>query len=482
MKKRNVFQNQSQEILSLFEMAADKSKVMCIPIDYAKKDHMAMFCNGNGRIIRKPFSIKNSPEGKNYLIDQVTKSCRHHGINLQHIFFGGEDCGSYADNFISTLRSENWLVAGVNAHDAKTQRENMQASTDRLDLLGICKMLLSCRGNCSPAQSGIYLNLRTLVRQRRKLVNMTTGVKNRIHTIVDRIFPGFLNEKNSGILPFSKCSLILMEDRFSVHQIHRRRRSTLIKLFTRHAVHYPDRCAERLQQYAAKVLRPPESHLSALQISLKQQVKLFSCLQESTGQLEKEVAENLAQTQGAFLTSIRGIGIILAAGVTAEIGNPSKQKPLSNLVSYSGIIPRVKQTGGIQGKTQTKKVGKRCNRILKDYVVQSASHMGLHGPEDLKSDYNRRDAQGQHADFGMSRRYLRMAICLMRTYQTYLPKSLRNKKSKMKERASYFLKTWPRLHEMWRSTGALDTAFAKDMPLGQWRNMIQELYEIDLKL
>jgi transposase len=482
MKKRNVFQNQSQEILSLFEMAADKSKVMCIPIDYAKKDHMAMFCNGNGRIIRKPFSIKNSPEGKNYLIDQVTKSCRHHGINLQHIFFGGEDCGSYADNFISTLRSENWLVAGVNAHDAKTQRENMQASTDRLDLLGICKMLLNCRGNCSPAQSGIYLNLRTLVRQRRKLVNMTTGVKNRIHTIVDRIFPGFLNEKNSGILSFSKCSLILMEDRFSVHQIHRRRRSTLIKLFTRHAVHHPDRCAERLQQYAAKVLRPPESHLSALQISLKQQVKLFSCLHESTEQLEKEVAENLAQTQGAFLTSIRGIGIILAAGVTAEIGNPSKQKPLSNLVSYSGIIPRVKQTGGIQGKTQTKKVGKRCNRILKDYVVQSASHMGLHGPEDLKLDYNRRDAQGQHADFGMSRRYLRMAICLMRTYQTYLPKSLRNKKSKMKERASYFLKTWPRLHEKWRSTGALDTAFAKDMPLGQWRNMIQELYEIDLKL
>ncbi len=152
MKKRNVFQNQSQEILSLFEMAKDRSKVMCIPIDYAKKDHMAMLCDGNGRIIRKPFSINNSPEGKDYLIDQVKKSCHHHGISLQHIVFGGEDCGSYTDNFISTLRSENWLVAGVNAHDAKTQRENMQASTDRLDLLGICKMILSCRGNCSPAQ------------------------------------------------------------------------------------------------------------------------------------------------------------------------------------------------------------------------------------------------------------------------------------------------------------------------------------------
>jgi transposase len=482
MKKTNVFQNQSQEILKLFEMAEDRSKVMCIPIDYAKKDHLAMFCNGNGKIIRKPFSIKNSPEGKKYLIDQVTKSCRHHGINRRHIFFGGEDCGSYADNFITALRSEKWLVAGVNAHEAKKQRENIQASTDRLDLLGICKMLLSCRGNCSPAQSGIHLNLRTLVRQRRKLVHMTTGVKNRIHTFVDRTFPGFLNEKNSGILPFSKGSLMLMADRFSAHQILRRRRSTLIKLLTREAVNHPNRCAEKLQQYAAQVLRPPESHLATLQISLKQQVKLFMCLQESIVQLEKEVAENLAQTQGAFLTSIRGIGIILAAGVSAEIGNPNTQTSLNNLVSYSGIIPRVKQTGGIQGKTQTGKVGKRCNRILKDYVVQSALHIGLHGPEDLISDYRRRDAQGQHADFGMGRRYLRMAMCLMRTYQTYLPKSLRDKKSRMKERADYFLKIWPKFHEKWRSAGALDIAFAKDMPLGQWRTMIQELYGIELKL
>ena len=482
MKKRNIYHNQSQEILSLFEDAGSSIKVMCIPMDYAKNDHVVMFCNGNGDIIRKPFSVKNSLEGKQYLLEEVTKSCHHHGINLQHVFFGGEDCGSYSDNFITALCSEDWLVAGVNAHDAKKQRENMQASTDRLDLLGICKLLLSCRGNCVPAQSGIYLILRTLVRQRRKLVSMSTGVKNRIHTIVDRIFPGFLSERKSGILPFSKGSLLLMQDRFSVHQIRRRRRSSLAKLLARQGVHQPDKCAEKLQQYADQVLKPPEDQIATLQLSLKQQVNLLICLQESTQQLEKEIADNLAQTQGSFLTSIRGIGIVLAAGVSAEIGDPNKQKSLNNLVSYSGIIPRVKQTGGVQGKTQTKKVGKRCNRILKDFVVQSASHIGLHGPEDLMSDYKRRDAQGQHADFGIARRYLRMAMCLMRTYQTYLPKRLRDPKISMKERAEYYLITWPKLHEKWKKASALDIAFADDMPLGQWRNMIQELYGIELKL
>ena len=44
MKKRNIFQNQSQEILTLF----NRSKVMCVPMDYAKNDHLVMFCNGNG--------------------------------------------------------------------------------------------------------------------------------------------------------------------------------------------------------------------------------------------------------------------------------------------------------------------------------------------------------------------------------------------------------------------------------------------------
>jgi hypothetical protein len=49
-----------------------------------------------------------------YLIDQVTRSSRHHEIDIKHTFLGWEDCGTYADNFIEALRAENWPVAGVN--------------------------------------------------------------------------------------------------------------------------------------------------------------------------------------------------------------------------------------------------------------------------------------------------------------------------------------------------------------------------------
>ena len=482
MKKRNIYQNRSQELLSLFEEAGNSSKVMCVPMDFAKKDHLVMFCNGYGDILRKPFPVKNSPEGMAYLIDQVSRSCKKRGIKKQHVFFGGEDANSFAENFVSTLRSQGWLVAGVNAHDAKEQRANLQASTDRLDLMGIASMLLNCRANCCPAQSGIYRNLRTIVRHRRKLVAMTTEVRNRIHGIVDRLFPGFLDEKKSGITPFTQSSLYLMEDRFTPKQIRRRKREKLIEMLRRYGTCKAESTADKLQQYAAQVFCTPVDHVATLQLSLAQHVKHLKCLYEGVEQMEKEIALNLAQTQGAFLTSVRGIGVVLAAGVTAEIGDPFEQKPLNHLVSYAGVIPRVKQTGGVNGQTYTGKVAKRCNRILKDYVVKSAHHLGLHGPKDLMVDYRRREASGQHADFGMGRRYLRMGVSLMRTSQVYLPYRLRNADVTLKEKADYYLKTWPKLREKWLKYGALDFAFEKSRPLGQWRQVVQELYDIKLKL
>jgi len=483
MKKKNIYVNQSQELLRLFEEAGNGANVMCVPIDYAKKDHVAMFCDGYGHILRKPFPVKNSPEGIEYLTEQVTRSCLHRHIDLKHVFFGGEDVGSFAENFIHTLRSGGWIVAGVNAQDAKKQRANLQASTDRLDLMGIASMLLNRRANCSPAQSGIYRNLRTLVRHRRKLVAMSTEVKNRVHTFVDQLFPGFLDDKKSGISPFSNSSLYLMENRFSPRQIRRRKRPKLIEILHRYGTEKPENAAAKLQEYAARVLLPPDEYISTLQVSLAHHVKLFRCLQDSIHQLEHELAVWLAQTQGAFLTTMRGIGIVLAAGVCAEIGNPDAQKPVNNLVSYSGIIPRVKQTGGPEGKTHTGKVAKRSNRILKDYVVQSANQLGLHGPEDLMTDYKRREAAGQHADFGIGRRYLRTGMCLMRTSQIYLPPRLRNNTAAtQEERAGYYLMTWPALRQKWNKADALDAAFDKDRPLGRWRNMVQELYEIKLKL
>jgi hypothetical protein len=63
-----------------------------------------------------------------YRMQQVVRSCRHRRISRKHVFFGGEDQNSYAKNFAKTLSSQGWLVASVNARDAKKLRANLQAS------------------------------------------------------------------------------------------------------------------------------------------------------------------------------------------------------------------------------------------------------------------------------------------------------------------------------------------------------------------
>ena len=87
MKKTNIYPNRSQELLALFEQAGNHSKLMCVPIDYAKEDHLVMFCNGNGEVLRKPFSVKNSSDGVKYLIDQVNRSCNHRHIPPEACLF-----------------------------------------------------------------------------------------------------------------------------------------------------------------------------------------------------------------------------------------------------------------------------------------------------------------------------------------------------------------------------------------------------------
>jgi hypothetical protein len=194
------------------------------------------------------------------------------------------------------------------------------------------------------------------------------------------------------------------------------------------------------------------------------------------------MAQLLAQTQGAFLTSIKGIGIVLAAGVTAEIGDPLAQRSTDQLASYAGIVPKVKQTGGSQGASITSHVSKRSNHILKDFVVQSAFHIGRYGPKDLQDDFSRREAAGQHADFGIARRFVRMAMCMMRTSQVYLPPEMRSTHIKPERRADYYLAMWPYLRDKWSKANALRMLLPRTIRWGNGAICRTGIYGIKLKM
>lgn len=481
MAKRSIFTRQNQTLIDLFNDAEHPDKVLCVPLDYAKKTHMALCCNGSGRVLRKAFPVKNNPEGIQFLIEVVDKICRKHTIERKHVFFGGEDCGTFSLNFIYDLRKKGFTVMGVNAKDAADQRENMQASTDELDLLGIAKLLLNRRGSKAGGELGEERALRISTRYRSKHVRLRTATKNQIHQKVDQLFPGFLDETVSGIPPFSDASLYLMQDRFSPAQLQRRQDNALLKQLKATGLQRAEKAMGTLKTYARQVLVQPLELSGLLQTSLAGEINLYRCLTVNIEQIEREIAQQFAKTSGAMMTTIKGIGITLAAGVASEIGPPSSQSSTRRLTSYAGIVPRLKQTGGPGKPAKVGKVSRRCNHLLKNFIVQGGNHLGQHGPIDLKEDHRRRGANNQHADFGMARRLLRIGMCLMRNNDSYLPPELRHGAT-IEELRSYYLQQWPKLLEKWTKLGAEQAAFHEDNPLGQWRKRIEAIYEIELPL
>lgn len=487
----SIYRNQNGLLRALFERAADPRKVLCVALDYAKRKHFALCCDGNGEILRAPFAVDNTADGVAYLVEQISATARRRKIPQCDIFLGGEDEASYVANFTAALRARQYLVLRVNAAEAKENRENQIASTDLLDLLGIAKTLLSRRARSTgptspkgekPARD-LYFEIREITRCRRGLVRQQTAASNRIHALADQLFPGFLEHSKSGLTPFCEASMALMMERFSAPEIARRRPRTLAAFLARRRVRQPDEIAAKLIALASGALPPAPQRVAALQRSLSATVDLRQCLTRNANELRSQAAILLASTPYAMLTSIPGIGFTLASGMAAELGDPSRLSRLDSLCAFAGIVPRTFQSGGpdqpaCQGHTPA-----RCNHILKDWTVQSAQKILLYGPPELKDRITRWNANGQHGIFAGARRYLRLLRSLVLNQTPYLDPASRSGMASNQDRADAALHAWLILMRKWRTIPGGPALIADEStPLGFWRRVVMESRNVNLPL
>lgn len=487
--KSSIYKNQCHQLRVLFEQAKSPSKVLCVPIDYAKSKHVGLICDGYGNVLKKPFTIENNQEGIDFLIEQVSATARHRRIPKSQIFFGGEDLPTYVENFTHQLGKKGYLVTRVNAKKAKENRENEIASTDNLALLGIAKTLLSRRARviADPSETSdpdIYKSIVNLSRSRGRWVKQSTAISNQIHNHVDQLFPGFLDPLQAGITPFTEVSLDLMSSsRFSAGQFARRKPSSLAKQLKTRRVQNPEQKALQLIEMARRALKPNPDHIASQQLTLQAAVELYRCNQRVSEQSKLECAILLASTPYAFLTSIPGIGLSIACGCCGELGNPNNLPKVDSLCSYSGIAQGIDQTGGPDKPAQTRPAPKRCNRVLKYWVTMACSKITRWGDDQWKARYARWEANKQNALFSGSKRFLRLTRALVINQTVYRsPEALRSNSS-IEVRVVDAERTWANLVRKWRVVpNYQEVVFSEDKPLGFWRKVMIEMYDADLPL
>lgn len=420
--KKNIYGDRSQLVSECFSAVGDPREVLVVAMDLAKSEHTALFCRGDGEyLLSRPLRVFNTPEGVEYLVGKVESTRQSRGIAKERVLIGGEDPGQYTFNFIYQLGVRGFPFIRVNASEASALRNNTRASTDFLDLDGIGQAIVQQRGRTMEAFDRVYRPLKSASRARRRLVSQETASKNRIHRGVEILFPGFLNETETGIVPFSGSSLALMEDGFSLIKIKRMREETLVKLLRRHHTQKPEEAAAKVKAMAARVLPPPPEIIDYESGSLAAKVRMLRTVRESLAMEENEMARCLVQTPGFYLTTIPGMGVVLSGHIMAEFGPPTLWRAADNMVSYAGIVSRIKWTGG-PGKAPT--VGtlpKNANRALKDYLLQAAHHVGTTGEHRLQKHFHRVENRQGRTRLSTAKMLVRIGRQMVLGEMPYLP-------------------------------------------------------------
>jgi hypothetical protein len=279
-----------------------------------------------------------------------------------------------------------------------------------------------------------------------------------------------------------------MEAGFSAPAVARRRSAGLVTLLCRGG------CGEskarekaaQLQECARSALTPEPSQVAALQESLASSVRLLRSTMDVIDNLTASMAEVLSHLPAAFFTTVPGVGVVLASALAAELGPHLHTGSFSRQCAYAGIVPRTSQTGGPNQPATQGAPLRRCNRILKDYLVQAASKQQQWGAPEFKAAYAQLQGTGRHADYIIARRLLRTFRALHRQHAPWLPQDLRDEnyaktKAGRAARSAYHHKLLEKLTGKWRRGPRWTEFFGADRVLGASLRTANSLFGFGLR-
>ena len=429
---RNIHPNRSQAVEQILG-SNPPGRVLVVPIDFAKKEHVAQICRGSGEFIfRRPMALQNTVAGADYLLKRIEGCCRKHCIPDTNVLVVGEDPPEYVSGFVHHVQAAGKLFVRVNAKEAKKYRTNTRATSDKLVLNGIAQAAMCRRAYDLVEDDELYAVMKTSERARRQLVRSATATKSRVHRCVDVLFPGFMDEKRSGLPRFSRASMELMSKDFSTGRIKRMKTETLSGLLKRNRTHNPADVVAKLKKLAQDTFAPPAKLTPYHSRSLAVKVGLLRSESEALDDEENEMARALVQTPGFYLTSIPGAGIVLAGGIVAEYGRTGSWRPVDQMASYGGIVPHQYQSGGSESEPVVGGLPRDCNHHLKNWLFQVAQHVGmtehpawrhvgLPGTHPLREHYLRVEANNGHTMISTAKRLLHIARAMVRDCRIYLP-------------------------------------------------------------
>lgn len=358
-----------------------------VGIDIAKRSHEAVIITEDGQTVRKAFNFRNNCTGYNLLLEQVRKLT----LVKSQIVFAMESTAHYWLALYAKLSKDGYTVMVLNPIQSHSLRELYirKAKTDTKDSLVIADLVRFGRCKASNVPQDKILALRELCRSRAYLIDMAADLKRKLIALLDRIFP----EYESLFDPiFGKASIAVLRKYPTPQKVKNAHLEKLTELLMESSGgHFGEWKARQLKEAAHNSFGIDDScgvYSALLGMFLEQILSLT----DQADLLEKQIT-SLLEEFDSQLTSIPGVGIVLAATILSEIGDISRFSSSDKLLAYAGLDPSVKQSG--EFKSNQNRMSKRGSPYLRR-AIWLASTVAVQFDPMFRAYYEKKMSEGLH--------------------------------------------------------------------------------------
>lgn len=386
-----------------------------IGVDIGKDFHQATILDPGGEVLGGTLRFDNSALG-------FIKFLSH----LERLIPDKESClvsleatGHYWLPLYLFLLDKGYKVQVFNPYQSDALRKVFlgRAKTDKLDAELVARLARIGTQKATPLPGEELLSLRNLSRFRSELVFQSSDSKRRLIFLLDLIFPEF--EKLFSDI-FGKTAMAILSNHPTPEEI--------LELDERKLTDLLEKSSKgRLGKATAKKLK--EKAASSVGISFGQKSLVFELklileqlkfLKLQLKDLEKEITQILTKTDQK-LTTIPGIGPMIASAILGEIGDIKRFPNVPSLIAYAGLDPTTFESGS--SILKKRKLSKKGSKYLRTALWQGAVYCLVHNPN-LRAFYDRKLSEGkpkQVALGAVTNKLTRIVYGILRSGQDYQP-------------------------------------------------------------
>jgi len=353
---------QNEKIMSITE------STLVIGIDIAKRFQYARAFDYRGIELSKVKSFENTAEGFKTFHEWLKLVAKEN--KKDNIIVGLEPTGHYwftLGNFLKELGIKLVLVNPFHVKRSKELDDNSQTKNDLKDPKTIAKLVIEGRYSEPYIPEGIYSELRIAMGMRESLNKNLSIIKNKVDHWLDKYFPEFNDvfanwEGKAALMSLTEFSTPEQVLSIGVQQI-----VATWKKEVKRAVGIQR--AVRLVE-AAKISIGIKEGLKMAKKELEANLEQYELYLKQNEQLEIEIEELAFQVPGVKeMISIKGVGIMTAAGFIAEVGDIKRFTHPSQIQKLAGLNLIENSSGKHKGKTSISKRGRSRLRALLFRVI-----------------------------------------------------------------------------------------------------------------